>query len=48
MNELSYLQRLTKLKLETLKARSLKAKFKMLHNIIDIDFIDFFRLEYVG
>jgi hypothetical protein len=51
MNDLSYPLRLTKLKLETLEVRRLKTDlitmFKMLHNIIDTDFNDFFTLSNV-
>ena len=49
MKDLSYQQRLNKLNLETLEERRLKTDlitmFKILHHIIDIDFIDFFSLS---
>lgn len=49
MKDLSYPQRLNKLNLETLEERRLKTDlitmFKILHHIIDIDFIDFFSLS---
>ena len=46
MKDLSYPQRLAKLKLDTLELRRLRTDlitmFKILHNVIDIDFNDFF------
>lgn len=51
MKDLTYPQRLTKLKLETLELRRLKTDlitmFKILHNYLDIDFNDFFTLSNV-
>ena len=51
MKDLTYPQRLTKLKLETLELRKLKTDlitmFKILHNYLDIDFNDFFTLSNV-
>jgi hypothetical protein len=51
MKDLTYPQRLTKLKLETLEVRRLKTDlitmFKILHHVIDIDFNEFFTLSNV-
>lgn len=49
MKDFTYPQRLAKLKLETLELRRLKTDlitmFKILHNVIDIDFNEFFTLS---
>ena len=52
MNDLNYLQRLKTLNLETLESRRLKTDlitmFKILNNLIDIDFHNFFSLSTVA